>query len=292
MSDWTSFRGPAVTSLLKPEEQRRGRGQVCHFAGFCMHGLYSPEALAALFQVILIDLVLAGDNAIVIGLAASGLPQAQRTRAIVVGIAAATVLRIFFASIAAWLLAFVGLLLAGGILLLWVCWKMWRELRTTAAESRAAGEALAGADLGANGTIADGVPRKTFAQAALQIVVADISMSLDNVLAVAGAAHEHPVVLIFGLGLSVALMGVAASFVARLLQRYHWIAYVGLAIILYVALSMIWEGAFNIQEMVTTRFLLPFGWGMLPRIDLLAELCTSEMAAGELTELGASERRA
>lgn len=253
-----------------------------------MHGLFSPEAVSAFFQVILIDLVLAGDNAIVIGLAASGLPREQRARAIMVGIAAATVLRIFFASIAAWLLAFVGLLLAGGILLLWVCWKMWRELRTSAAESCAAGKALAG-ELGADGTTARDAHRKTFAQAALQIVVADISMSLDNVLAVAGAAHEHPVVLVFGLGLSVALMGIAASFIARLLQRYHWIAYVGLAIILYVALSMIWQGAFDIQEVVAIRPLLPFGWGVLPRIDLLAELCASEVTAYELAEAHAVE---
>jgi YjbE family integral membrane protein len=220
-----------------------------------MHELISPEAFSAFLQVILIDLVLAGDNAIVIGLAASGLPREQRAKAIMVGIAAATVLRIFFASITAWLLAVVGLLFAGGILLLWVCWKMWRELRTTAAENQAAGEALANADLNSDGTIAGGVPRKTFAQAAMQIVIADISMSLDNVLAVAGAAHEHPVVLIFGLALSVALMGIAASFIARLLQRHRWIAYVGLAIIFYVALSMIWQGAFEIEEAVTAMLL-------------------------------------
>ncbi len=216
---------------------------------------YSPEALTAFFQVILIDLVLAGDNAIVIGLAASGLPQEQRTKAIMVGIAAATLLRIFFASITVWLLAIVGLLLAGGILLLWVCWKMWRELRTTAAETHAAHEALAGQDLNADGTIAGGAPRKTFRQAAIQIVIADVSMSLDNVLAVAGAAREHPVVLVFGLALSIALMGLAASFIARLLQRHRWIAYVGLAIIFYVALRMIWEGGWEIEEAVVASVL-------------------------------------
>jgi YjbE family integral membrane protein len=225
-----------------------------------MNDIVTPEALSAFFQVILIDLVLAGDNAIVIGLAAAGLPQKQRAKAIMVGIAAATVLRIFFASITAWLLAFVGLLLAGGILLLWVCWKMWRELRTTVAETQAAGEALAGADLNADGTIAGGVPRKTFGQAAVQIVIADVSMSLDNVLAVAGAARDHPVVLIFGLVLSIALMGIAAAFIARLLQRYRWIAYVGLAIIFYVALRMIWEGGWEIEKAVAAgRFaLLPW----------------------------------
>lgn len=206
--------------------------------------------MSAFFQVIFIDLVLAGDNAIVIGLAASGLPREQRNRAILVGIIAATVLRIIFASITTWLLAIVGLLVAGGLLLLWVCWKMWRELRTTPVESHAGDEALADEDLDRSGGIAEGAPRKTFAQAAWQIVVADVSMSLDNVLAVAGAARDHLVVLIFGLALSIALMGIAASFIARLLQRYRWIAYVGLLIILYVALRMIWEGSFEIHEAV------------------------------------------
>ncbi len=211
-------------------------------------GFLTPEALNALWQVILIDLVLAGDNAIVIGLAAAGLPADQRKKAILVGIIAATVLRIGFALIATQLLAITGLLLAGGVLLLWVSWKMWRELRAGhAAEHQASAEALAGADLNADGTIAGGVPRKTFAQAAWQIVIADVSMSLDNVLAVSGAAHEHPEVLIFGLVLSIALMGLAATFIANLLNRYRWIAYVGLAIILYVALQMIYEGWHDIR---------------------------------------------
>jgi YjbE family integral membrane protein len=207
-----------------------------------MGELFSAEAVSAFFQVIFIDLVLAGDNAIVIGLAASGLPSEQRNKAILVGIIAATVLRIIFASITTWLLAIVGLLVAGGILLLWVCWKMWRELRTTATGT--------GADLDHSGGVAEGAPRKTFAQAALQIIIADVSMSLDNVLAVAGAAREHPVVLVFGLALSVALMGAAASFIAGLLQRHRWIAYVGLLIILYVALRMIWEGAFEVGDAI------------------------------------------
>ena len=211
-----------------------------------MSELISTEALTAFFQVIFIDLVLAGDNAIVIGLAASGLPREQRNKAILVGIIAATVLRIIFASITTWLLAIVGLLVAGGILLLWVCWKMWRELRTTAQEAHAAREALADEDLDRSGGIAEGAPRKTFAQAALQIIIADVSMSLDNVLAVAGVAREHPVVLVFGLALSIALMGAAASLIANLLQRHRWIAYVGLAIILYVALTMIWEGSLEV----------------------------------------------
>ena len=190
----------------------------------------------------MIDLVLAGDNAIVIGLAAAGLPAKQRARAIVVGIIVATVLRIVFAGLTTQLLQIVGLLLAGGILLLWVCWKMWRELRISTREEAAA-EALANQDLDADGTIAGGVPRKSFAQAAWQIVIADVSMSLDNVLAVAGAAREHPVVLIFGLVLSIALMGAAAGLIANLLHRHRWIAYVGLVVIFYVAGAMIWKGA-------------------------------------------------
>jgi YjbE family integral membrane protein len=203
----------------------------------------TSEGFAALLQVIAIDLVLAGDNAIVIGLAAAGLPAQQRNKAILVGIIAATVLRIIFALITTTLLAITGLLLAGGLLLLWVCWKMWRELRAGhAAEEQAAEEALEGRDLNADGTVAGGLPRKTFAQAATQIVVADVSMSLDNVLAVAGAAHDHPTVLIIGLVLSIALMGLASTFIARVIHRYRWIAFVGLAVILYVSLEMIYEG--------------------------------------------------
>jgi YjbE family integral membrane protein len=214
-----------------------------------MFDSFTPEAVSAFLQVIMIDLVLAGDNAIVIGLAASGLPSSQRARAIILGIGAATVLRIIFALTTTQLLLLgPGLLVGGGLLLLWVCWKMWRELRTSAAEGHAAQEALAERDLDESGDIADSVPRKTFAQAAWQIVVADVSMSLDNVLAVAGAALEHPYVLIFGLALSIALMGIAASFIARLLQKHRWIAYVGLLIILYVALEMIWEGAAGLEE--------------------------------------------
>ena len=192
----------------------------------------NPEFFAALAQVIMIDLVLAGDNAVVIGLAAAGLAPAQRARAILVGIIAATVLRILFAAVAVELLAIVGLLLAGGILLLWVCWKMWRELRSGTPAAGEHGET--------------GALRKSFAQAAWQIVVADISMSLDNVLAVAGAARDHPAALVFGLGLSIVMMGVAAGFIARLLNKHRWIAYVGLAIILYVAGDMIWRGALEV----------------------------------------------
>jgi YjbE family integral membrane protein len=216
-----------------------------------MMEIFTPEGLTALTQVILIDVALAGDNAIVIGLAAAGLPRDQRNKAILVGIIAATVLRIFFAAITTQLLGLTGLLLAGGILLLWVCWKMWRELRDGHADEDRAEEALTGSDLNADGTVAGGAPRKTFAQAAWQIVIADVSMSLDNVLAVAGAAREHPSVLVIGLILSIALMGLAATFIARLLNKYRWIAYVGLAIIFYVSLKMIWEGWHEIAPVVT-----------------------------------------
>ncbi|WP_309083035.1 TerC family protein [Chelativorans sp.] len=208
-----------------------------------MSEFLTPEALSALLQVIMIDLVLAGDNAIIIGLAAAGLPKDQRAKAILIGIIAATVLRIGFAAVTTQLLQIVGLLFAGGVLLLWVCWKMWRELRSGGHHDELEGtEAVAGQDLNSDGTVAGAAPRKTFAQAAWQIVIADVSMSLDNVLAVAGAAREHPGVLVFGLVLSIALMGLAASFIARLLNRHRWIAYVGLAIILYVALEMMYRG--------------------------------------------------
>jgi YjbE family integral membrane protein len=212
--------------------------------------ILNTPGLLALLQVIGIDLVLAGDNAIVIGMAAAGLPKDLRAKAILVGIIAATVMRIGFALAATWLLAITGLLLAGGILLLWVCWKMWRELQDSDAAEHAAVEALADADLNADGTVAGGAPRKTFAQAAIQIVIADVSMSLDNVLAVAGAAHGHPTVLIIGLILSVALMGLAASWIAGLLNKHRWIAYVGLVIILFVALKMMWEGWHEVHPMV------------------------------------------
>jgi YjbE family integral membrane protein len=214
--------------------------------------IFTAAGITALLTVIAIDLVLAGDNAIVIGLAAAGLPKEQRNKAILVGIAAATVLRIGFALITTYLLGIVGLLLAGGILLLWVCWKMWRELRGSHADAQAAQEALDDTDTNADGEVAKGAPRKTFAQAAWQIVIADISMSLDNVLAVAGAAKDHPTVLIIGLALSIAMMGLAASFIARLLNRYPWIAYVGLAIIVYVALNMMYHGWIEVAPHVQT----------------------------------------
>jgi YjbE family integral membrane protein len=193
----------------------------------------------------MIDLVLAGDNAIVIGLAAAGLPAAQRKRAIIAGVVAATALRIVGATIATQLLQVLGLLFAGGILLLWVCWKMWRELHMMPG-GRLEPDATLDENAVGRGETAPSVPRKTFGQATLRIVVADISMSLDNVLALAGAAREHPFVLAFGLLLSIALMGLAANLIARLLQKHHWIAYVGLAIIFYVAGEMIYRGSLEL----------------------------------------------
>jgi YjbE family integral membrane protein len=209
-----------------------------------MSDIFSAPALTALLQVIMIDLVLAGDNAVVIGLATAGLPPEQRRRAILIGIAAATVLRIAFAGVATQLLQIIGLLLAGGILLLWVCWKMWRELRATSQHEHDDDEIAAGRP-----------PRKTFAQATLQIVVADVSMSLDNVLAVAGAAREHPFILAFGLLLSVALMGIAANLLGRLIETHRWIAYLGLAVILYVACEMIYRGALELKPAIGGIFL-------------------------------------
>jgi len=193
--------------------------------------------LATLGQVVVIDIVLAGDNAIVVGLAAAGLHPEQRRRAILIGVVAALVCRVLFSVVALHLLAIVGLTLAGGLLLAWVAWKMWRELRAGAMSVPAEGDAE---------TAAGGV--KTFASAVWQIAIADVSMSLDNVLAVAGAARDHLGMLVFGLMLSVALMGAAASFIARWLERYRWLAFCGLAVIVYVALSMIYEGVFDVQR--------------------------------------------
>ncbi|MBP0446458.1 TerC family protein [Roseomonas sp. SSH11] len=192
----------------------------------------------ALGQVLLIDLVLAGDNAIVVGMAAAGLPPDQRRKAIFWGIVAATLMRIGFAAITTQLLAIIGLTLFGGLLLLWVCWKMYRELRQPHEQAHGA-EVVSGNVEGTD----TGAPRKTLTQAIIQILVADVSMSLDNVLAVAGAAKDHLDVLVIGLAISVVLMGLAATFIARLLEKHRWIAWVGLLVILYVAVEMIWTGS-------------------------------------------------
>ena len=189
--------------------------------------MFDAAALLVLLQVLLIDLTLAGDNAVAVGLAAAGLTPSQRRKAILAGLAAAVVLRIGFALLATRLLNIIGLTLAGGLILLWVCWKMWRDLRGAhQAEDAAAGTR----------------PAKSFAGALLQIMLADLSMSLDNVLAVAGAAREHPALLVFGLILSIALMGIAANWIARVLNRVRWIGYVGLVVVVYVALHMVWDG--------------------------------------------------
>ncbi|MER8388275.1 TerC family protein [Mesorhizobium sp. M0166] len=214
--------------------------------------IFTAAGFSALLQVIAIDLVLAGDNAIVIGLAAAGLPVEQRKRAILIGVVAATVLRIGFAAITVTLLQIVGLLLAGGILLLWVCWKMYRELRTSHADEVEATEALSNSDINSDHMVAGKARKKTLGQAALQIVIADVSMSLDNVLAVAGAARDHFQVLVIGLVLSIALMGLAASFIAKLLHRHRWIAYIGLLIIFYVALDMVYRGAVEVLPHVSS----------------------------------------
>jgi YjbE family integral membrane protein len=188
--------------------------------------LFQPGGLVALGQVLMIDIVLAGDNAVVIGLAAARVPPALRKKVIVWGLAAAVGLRVILAVIAVSLMQVIGLRLAGGILLLWVYWRFWRDIRSGAHEAHGA-------------TMATGASLR---RAILQIVLADVSMSLDNVLAVAGAAVGHLDVLVIGLLLSVGLMGTAANFIAKLLERYRWISYFGLAIVLYVAINMIWHG--------------------------------------------------
>ena len=199
--------------------------------------LGSPAALSAFLQVLMIDVMLAGDNAIVVGAIAAGLTPQQRKKVIMIGIIAALVLRIIFALVVTQLLQIVGLTFAGGLLLLWVAWKMWRELRSD------------------HKTHADGLkPAKSFASAAWAVAIADVSRSLDNVLAVAGAARAHPGILIIGLILSVVLMGVAANLLARIIGRYRWIAYVGLAVIVFVAGKMIFEGWTNEKVGVITLF--------------------------------------
>ncbi len=204
--------------------------------------LDQPGALAAFAQVLMIDLVLAGDNAIVVGALAAGLPADQRRKVILIGVLAALVLRIAFALVVTQLLQIVGLILAGGILLLWVAWKMWRELRHSG-ESPGSEEIVGDEHSGV-------VAAKSFAAAAWGVAIADVSMSLDNVLAVAGAAREHPGILIVGLIFAVVLMGIAANIIARYIERYRWIAYVGLLVILYVAVKMIWDGYHDVAPVL------------------------------------------
>lgn len=222
---------------------RRARGPALD-AGFgsayLARVLPDLDQLGALFSVVIIDVVLAGDNAVVVGMAATGLPATQQRRVILLGIVAATGLRILFAYFATRLLAIIGLTLAGGVLLLWVSWKMYRELRAAGGLSRGRGAAAH--------EPSPTVPQKTARQALFRIVLADLSMSLDNVLAVAGTARDHFWVLAFGLVLSVALMGIASTYVARLLERHFWISWIGLAIVTVVALRMIWDGSTEVLD--------------------------------------------
>lgn len=204
----------------------------------------SAAALSAFVQVLMIDVLLAGDNAIVVGALAAGLPAAQRKQVILIGIIAALVLRIAFALVVSQLMQIVGLILAGGLLLLWVSWKMWRELHH-------GGESPGSPEM--SGDEHSGLrPAKSFAGAAWAVAVADVSMSLDNVLAVAGAARAHPGILIIGLILSVAMMGAAANIIAKYIERYRWIAYFGLIVILYVAVKMVYEGVVDHQVGILT----------------------------------------
>jgi YjbE family integral membrane protein len=204
--------------------------------------LLTPGAVTAFFEILFIDIVLAGDNAIVVGALAAGLPAEQRKKVILIGVAAALVLRVAFALVVSQLLQIVGLVLAGGILLLWVAWRMYREIRhkdESGGSEEVAGDEHSGLR-----------PAKTFASAAWGVALADVSMSLDNVLAVAGAARDHPWVLVFGLVLSVLLMGVAANFIARYIDRYRWIAWAGLLVNLWVACKMIYEGAGHVAPVI------------------------------------------
>lgn len=209
-------------------------------------GLITAGAVTAFFEILFIDIVLAGDNAIVVGALAAGLPAEQRKRVILIGVIAALVLRIAFALVVSQLLQIVGLVLAGGILLLWVAWRMYREIRHNG-ESAGSEEIVGDEHSGLK-------PSKSFAAAAWSVALADVSMSLDNVLAVAGAAREHPYVLVFGLVLSVLLMGAAANVIARYIDRYRWIAWGGLLVILWVAVKMIYEGAGHVAPVIAPLF--------------------------------------
>jgi YjbE family integral membrane protein len=208
--------------------------------------LITPAAIAAFFEILAIDIVLAGDNAIVVGALAGGLPADQRRKVIMIGVLAALVLRIAFALIVTQLMQVVGLVLAGGLLLLWVAWRMYREIRHKG-ESEGSVEIAGDEHSGVRSA-------KTFASAAWGVALADVSMSLDNVLAVAGAARDHPWVLVFGLVLSVVLMGIAANVIARYVNRYRWIAWVGLLVILWVALRMIFDGARHVAPVIAPIF--------------------------------------
>lgn len=204
-----------------------------------LEGIFDVSQASAFVQIVLIDIVMSGDNAIIIGMAAAGLPPELRKKAIFWGIIGATVLRIFFAVIVVQLLAIIGIKVVGGLLLLWVCWRMWQEIR--------AGVTVEDMERDANEKAQKGPP-KTMRMAMINIIVADATMSLDNVLAVAGAARDHLEILIFGLVLSIALMALTANFIAKLLEKHSWLGYLGLAIIAYVAVQMLWQGSVEVYQ--------------------------------------------
>ncbi len=223
-----------------------GPAEIWHHIVNDFSNITSPAAMSAFLQVLMIDIVLAGDNAIVVGALAAGLPAQQRRRVIVIGVVAALVLRVIFALTVSWLLGIVGLVLAGGLLLLWVAFRMYRDIHShdaSAANLSPGSPEIVGDEH--SGLTAS----KSFAAAAWSVALADVSMSLDNVLAVAGAARDHPGILIVGLIVAVALMGIAANYIARYIERYRWIAWVGLVVIVYVALKMIWEGAHEVAPL-------------------------------------------
>ena len=227
-----------IETLLAAAAQANGFGGPAGIWDAIVHdfsNIAEPAAFAAFLQVLMIDLVLAGDNAIVVGALAAGLPPAQRKQVIFIGVLAALVLRIGFALIVTQLLQIIGLILVGGLLLLWVAWRMWRDLREHEGESWGSEEIVGDEHAGLR-------PAKSFVGAAWAVAIADVSMSLDNVLAVAGAAREHPGILIVGLIFAVAMMGIAANIIARYIERYRWIAWVGLLVIVYVAGKMIYDG--------------------------------------------------
>ena len=239
-----------IDLLLAAVPAAGGLGSLADMWNAIVHdfsNITSPGAFSAFIQVLMIDLVLAGDNAIVVGALAAGLPPEQRKKVILIGVIAALVLRIAFALVVTQLMQIIGLILVGGLLLLWVSWKMYRELHHGIGESAGSPEIAGDEHSGVR-------PAKSFASAAWAVAVADVSMSLDNVLAVAGAARDHPGIMIVGLIFAVALMGLAANIIAKYIERYRWIAYVGLVVILYVAGKMIYEGWIDPQVGVGRLF--------------------------------------
>lgn len=236
-----------IFAILAAAPAIHGPAEIWHHIVTDFSNIGSPAALSAFLQVLMIDVVLAGDNAIVVGALAAGLPAEQRRKVIAIGVIAALVLRLAFALTVTWLLGIVGLVFAGGLLLLWVAWKMYRELHSDPRHEHSAGSPEIEGD--EHSGLA---PAKSFAAAAISVAVADVSMSIDNVLGVAGAARDHPGILIVGLIFAVALMGLAANVIARYIERFRWIAWFGLVVILYVACKMIYEGWIDPQLGIIT----------------------------------------